>query len=191
VTGAVRSKHMAVLAAIALVVLSAVGLRLSEPNDRFQVISGVTGKPVKINNGELTVNQMRVGTFLSEYGGISDRTPGMFVAINVTGAATGPRPLKLDAAKLLSEDLRYDNYKIGGGINAQPGFAVTADVIFEVDPGQIDDLTLEMWPNEIISGYQQHVRIKLGVTAADAGQWRAAAAEHGIEVSEGTTRAIP
>ena len=38
-----RSKPVGILAAIALVVLSAVGLRLSDPDDNFQVINGVAG----------------------------------------------------------------------------------------------------------------------------------------------------
>jgi hypothetical protein len=48
-----------------------------------------------------------------------------------------------------------------------------------------------MWPNEVIMGYHERVRIKLGVTAANAEQWRAAAKDRGIEVSRQSMRAIP
>jgi hypothetical protein len=109
----------------------------------------------------------------------------------VTAAATGPEQLKRGSARLLSRQVHYDSYQIAGGINASPGFQVSADTLFEVDPAQIDDLALELWPDEVISGYQQRVRIKLGVTAANADQWRAAARDHGIEISRVTTRAIP
>ena len=186
-----RSKLMGVLAVIALIGLSAIGLRLSEPDEKFQVITGDFGEPVKINNGEVSVTQVRVGSFLREDDLITDRTAGMFVAVTVTAAATGPEQLKLGSARLLSRQVHYDSYQIAGGINASPGFQVSADTLFEVDPAQIDDLALELWPDEVISGYQQRVRIKLGVTAANADQWRAAARDHGIEISRVTTRAIP
>ena len=186
-----RSKLVGVLAAIAFVGLAAVGLRLSEPEEKFQVINGVAGETVKINNGDVTVTRVRVGTFLSEYDQIADRTPGMFVVVTVTGAATGPKDLNLTQARLLSKQVRYDDYKTLGGFVASPGFQISVDEVFEVDPAQIDDLTLEMWPTESISGYQEHVRIKLGISADNAEQWRAAARDRGIEVSRATTRAIP
>lgn len=186
-----RSKLAGLLAAIALIGLSAVGLRLSESEEKFQVISGGLGENVKINNGEVSVTQVRVGNFIEEYDQIGDRTPGMFVAVTVTGAATGPKELKLSEARLLSKDVRYESYKITGGLNISPGFQTSFDTIFEVDPTQVDDLTTEMWPGEAISGYQQRVRIKLGITAANAEQWRAAARTAGIKVAQETTRAIP
>ena len=186
-----RSKLMGVLAVIALIGLSTIGLQLSEPDEKFQVITGDFGEPVKINNGEVSVTQVRVGSFLREDDLITDRTAGMFVAVTVTAAATGPEQLKLGSARLLSRQVHYDSYEIAGGMNASPGFQVSADALFEVDPAQIDDLALELWPDEVISGYQQRVRIKLGVAAANADQWRAAATDHGIEISRVTTMAIP
>ena len=176
-----RSKPVGILAAIALVVLSAVGLRLSDPDDNFQVINGVAGVGVKINNGEITVSRVTVGTFFIEYGKISDRTPGMFIAVTVSQAATGSKRLETSEARLLGKDVRYDS----------PGFETSVDIVFEVDPSRIDGLTLEIWPSEFISSYQQRVRIDLGITTANAEQWRTAAKDRGIEMSRGTTEAIP
>jgi hypothetical protein len=90
---ALRSKLVPILA-IALVGLSAAGLRLSEAPEEtnFEVINGVFGKPVSVNNGEVTVSQVKVGTALKQFGEIKDRTDGIFVAITMTGAATGPNP---------------------------------------------------------------------------------------------------
>jgi hypothetical protein len=179
------------LAAMALVALSAVGLRLSEPDEKkSEVIDGVIGKPVKVNDGEVTVTQVKVGTSLKGYGEIQDSTDGMFVAVSVTGAATGPKRLELNAARLLSDDVRYEGYQISSGVNSEPGFQTSVDGVFEVDPAQIDELTLEVGSNEILHGYQQRVRIKLGVTRANAQEWRAAA-EGVIELAAMTTRAIP
>ena len=131
--GTSRTKLAGVLAAMALIGLSAVGLRLSEP-EKFQVISGMPGETVKINNGEVSVTQIRVGTFIEEYDQIGDRTPGMFVAVHVTGAATGPKELKLTEARLLSKDVRYESYKIAGGLNISPGFQTSFDTVFEGRP---------------------------------------------------------
>jgi hypothetical protein len=185
-----HSKLAGVLAAVALVAVSAAGLRLSDPEDTFQVVSGVPGEPLTINDGELTVDRVRVGTALMEYDEVRDRTAGMFVAVTVTGAATGPRQLNLGSAELVSNDVRYKSYRLSA-VTAAPGFKTSTDTLFEVDPARIDGLTLEMWQNESISGYQQRVRIPLGLTAANADQWRAAARDHGIEVSLNTTGAIP
>ncbi len=109
-----ESKLVPIVVAVALVGLSAAGLRLSEPPEEtnFEVINGVFGKPVKVNNGEVTVTQVKVGTALKQYGEVRDRTDGMFVAVSVTGAATGPQQLELQAARLLSGDVRYEGYQL-------------------------------------------------------------------------------
>jgi hypothetical protein len=187
-----RSRVVPIVVAIALVGLSAAGLRLSEPPEEtnFEVINGVFGKPVKVNNGEVTVTQVKVGTALKQYGEVRDRTNGMFVAVSVTGAATGPKKLELQAARLLSGDVRYEGYQLGAGLSADPGFQTSVESVFEVDPAQIDGLTLEMGSNEILHGYQERVRIRLGVTPANAEQWRAAA-QGVLEPATLTTRAIP
>ena len=185
-----RSKRIPVLLAVALVGLSAAGLRLSEPEEKpFEAVTGVVGEPVKINNGEVTVTRIRVGDAIRQYGEIRDQTAGMFVAVTVTGAATGPKPLELQKVRLLSGEVSYEGFELSAGFTAQPGFQTSVESVFEVDPGQIDDLTLELRSNEIISGYQQRVRIGLGVTPAIAAQWRAAS-EGVLEPATDTTRAI-
>jgi hypothetical protein len=110
-------RWVGVLAAIALVAISSIGPRLSDPEEqRFQVVNGVVGEPVKVNNGEVTVTQLRVGTILKQFGQIQDGTDGMFMVIRVTGAATGPKPLELNAARLLSGDFRYEGYQSSSGV---------------------------------------------------------------------------
>jgi hypothetical protein len=185
------SKLAGVLAAVALVAVSAVGLRLSDPKGTVDMVSGVLGKPVTINDGELSVDRVRVGTVLTQNDEVRDRTAGMFVAVAVTGAATGPRELSLGSAELVSKDVHYKTYGLTSLV-AAPGFKTSTDIVFEVDPARIEGLTLEMWRNEVISGYQQRVRIPLGITAANANQWRDAARGWGIDISlSNSTRPIP
>ena len=188
----IRSKLVPILAAIAFVGLSAAGLRFSETPEEanFEVIDGVFGNPVKVNNGEVTVSQVKIGTALRQFGEIKDRTDGIFVAVTITGAATGPKPLEMAAGRLLSGDIRYEGYQLSQGVTAQPGFQTTIDSVFEVDPAQLEDLTIELGSNEVLHGYQQRVRIKLGLRAASAEQWRAAASGV-LEPATSTTRAIP
>ena len=185
------SKLAGVVAAIALVAVSAVGLRLSDPKGTVDMVSGVPGKPVTFNDGELSVDRVRVGTVLTQNDEVRDRSAGMFVAVAVTGAATGPRELSLGSAELVSKDVHYKTYGLTSLV-AVPGFKTSTDIVFEVDPARIEDLTLEMWRNEVISGYQQRVRIPLGITAANANQWRDAARGWGIDISlSNSTRPIP
>ena len=186
-----RSKLVPVLVAVALVAVSAAGLRLSDPDEkRYEAVNGVVGEPVKINDGEVTVTRIRVGTALRQYGEIRDRTEGMFVAVSVTGAATGPKPLELHKARLLSGDVSYEGFELSAGFSVDPGFQTSVESVFEVDPAQIDDLTLELRSNEILSGYQQRALIRLGVTPAKAAQWRAAS-QGVLEPATDTKRAIP
>ncbi len=51
----------------------------------------------------------------------------------------------------------------------------TSDFLFEVDPKEIDDLTLEIWSQGIVYGYHDRARIHLGITPGNADQWREAA----------------
>ena len=184
------SKLAGVVAAIALVAVSAVGLRLSDPRGTVDMVSGVPGKPVTINDGELSVDRVRVGTVLTQNDEVRDRTAGMFVAVAVTGAATGPRELSLGSAELVSKDVHYKTYGLTSLV-AAPGFKTYTNIVFEVDPARIEGLTLEMG-GEVISGYQQRVRIPLGITAANANQWRDARARLGYRhLVERSHRPIP
>jgi hypothetical protein len=40
----------------------------------------------------------------------------IFVAITMTGAATGPKPLEMAATRLLSGDVRYEGYQLSAGV---------------------------------------------------------------------------
>jgi hypothetical protein len=83
----------------------------------------------------------------------------LFVAVTVTGAATGPRQLNLGSAELVSNDVRYKSYRLSA-VTAAPGFKTSTDTLFEVDPARIDGLTLEMWQTKssraISNGYGSH-----------------------------------
>ena len=72
---------------------------------------------------------------------------------------------------------------MGGGASAEPGFTGFTDLLFEFDPAQVDDLTLEIGRRELLSGYSQRVRVHLGITPDNADQWRAAARDQILEAA--------
>jgi hypothetical protein len=178
------------LVAIVLVALAAVGLRLSEDEDNAEVVRGVLGEPVTINGGTVTASQVKVGTAMVRFGQVSARTPGLFVAVRVQAATTGTEPVATFNARVYSGHRRYESYghrNVGG---SAPGMEESLDLVFELDPATIDDLTLELYPIELVSGYNQHVRIHLGITPANAERWREAGREQVIEVAERAVRGI-
>jgi hypothetical protein len=177
--------------AIGLVALAGVGLRLSEAGAEAdaQVVTGVLGQPVRVNDGEITVTEVRVGTSLKSFGDV-DRSPSMFVVIRTLAAATGSKDLNLSESTLTSGDATYESYSSFSGVRSDPGFRTTNDLVFEVDPTRINDLALQLSSLEIVSGYQQHVRIHLGITAGNADQWRAAAKDQVVEAEPSTSEGI-
>lgn len=186
-----RLQHLVpVLVALACVVLAAVGLRLSDPPD-FQVLRGELGAPVRMNDGDVTVDRLQVGDSLLESGDIKYRTPGMFVVVNVSASATGAQSLRITDSRLTSGDRSYLPYSNLSSVTAVPGFTSSMDFVFEVDPNRIDDLTLELWQEEIVGGYNQRVQVPLRITAANADQWRARAHVPVVEPDvNGTTTVI-
>jgi hypothetical protein len=132
------------LITIGCVVLAAIGLRVSEPNDNFQVVRGRLGAPVAVNEGEVSVADLRVGNALLQNGVVTYRTAGMFVVVDVTAAAPDREALVLGSARLLSGDRVYLPYTTLTSLSAVPGFQSSSDLVFEVDPTRIDGLTLEL-----------------------------------------------
>jgi hypothetical protein len=185
-----RSRLVRVLVAIAMVALAAVGLRLSETDEDFEIVRGRVGEPVTLHEGTVTAGQVRVGTRLSREGEVYAETPGLFLVVNVEVAATGADELPLYSARVLTGSRRYDAL---GGPNVgsvPPGFAATSDVVFEVDPAVLADITMELAPTGIITAYAEHARIHLGITADNAEAWRAAGRDQIISTLEQTGRGI-
>jgi hypothetical protein len=186
-----RSRLLPALLALACVVLAAIALRVSEPPE-FQVVRGSLQEQVRLNEGDVSVADVRIGDTVVEDGQTRFRTPGMFVVVRISGAATGRDTLRLTAFRLLSGDRVYEPFANLSSVTSPPGFVTAKDLVFEVDPGRIDGLTLELWPEEIVSGYQQRLQIPLGVTPRTADAWRGRAHASVTDPdTNGTTRAVP
>ena len=139
----------------------------------------------------MLVDDVRMGHRLTRDGEVMDTTPGAFVVVDVTVAATGTSELLYSDSRLVTRGLRvYDEFGLQSS-RAAPGFSERTEYVFEVDPGQIEDLTLELWRLEIINGFQARVQVHLGITPGNADQWRDAATGRSVEVdTNATTRGL-
>jgi hypothetical protein len=185
-----RSRLVRILVAIALVSLAAVGLRLSEGEENFEVVRGILGAPVTLRDGTVTATEVRVGTALSREGEVYVETPGLFVVVRTEVAATGPRKLPGYSARVLTGSRRYDALSGSNLGNVPPGFSSAQDLVFEVDPAVLADLTLELAPAELLTGYPEHARIHLGITPDNAEAWRAAGQDQVVETRAQTSWGI-
>lgn len=188
-----RTKLLSVLVALACVAVGAVGLRVSDAGDEFSVVKAQVGKPVGLNEGRVVVDAARVGTALSSRGEVSARTTGMFVVVQVTlSNPDAAETVRVNQAELLTATHTYASYSSSPVMSAAPGYAETVDLRFEVDPAQIDGLTLQIWSSGFLVGYHERLRVQLGITGDNAEQWRAAAREQVVDVEPyGTTAVIP
>jgi hypothetical protein len=187
-----RSRLLRLIVTISLVALAAVGLRVSEtPKDRnFEIVRGVLGEPVVVNGGTITASDVRVGTAVSQRDEVSAVTPGLFVVVRVEVAATGSELIRPKDMRVLTRNRRYDDFGNTYTGQAEPGFASSTDAVFEVDPADLADLTLEVYQVESVAGYAQHARIHLGITRGNAEQWRTAGKDQTIEARPLSLRAV-
>jgi hypothetical protein len=184
-----RSRLLSWLVAIVCVVVAAVGLQVSEPEKSVQTTTGLRGEPLGFADGSVTVGAVRVGDRL-DTGSRLVPTPGMFVSVGVALAAEGTKPLRLNTFRLLSGDRIYHEYELAG-LAAAPGFAQSDEVLFEVDPRQIDGLTIELSASEVLQGFHQRLRVPLGITPGNAQSWRDAARGQSVTSGKLTDRALP
>ena len=125
------------------------------------MVSGVPGKPVTFNDGELSVDRVRVGTVLTQNDEVRD-----LQRRNVRGGrcdrsgdrSSGAQPW---SAELVSKNVHYKTYGLTSVFTQRPVSKTSTDTLCSKSTRRIEGLTLEMWRNEVISGYQQRVRIPL------------------------------
>lgn len=185
-----RDKMVGVVVALACLAFSAIGLKVNEP-PAYDYVAGVRGETVTVERAEITVGEVRVGTRLLSRGAVQAETEGLFVAVRVAlGVPTRDR-VTINGSQLVTQQRTYETWS-SGGLVANPGFSESKDLVFEVDPAQIDDLTLELWSSGVVSGFSQRARVHLGITAENAAQWRAAGEGTSIEPDvNGTVTALP
>ena len=190
--GVRRSSLVGLVAAVACAAAGAAGVRASDSGQDYEVSRGQLGAPTVAQDGEVTVSDVRVGTSLTADGAVTGSTPGLFIVVHVSGAATGPNRFVLNESRLLADGDRVYSLYDDSTLSAAPGFVQDLDYLFEVDPAALDDLTLEVSQSEIVHGYQSRVQVHLGITPANAAAWRTAGQGRALEPDlDGSTRAVP
>lgn len=176
--------------ALACLAFSAIGLTVNEPAT-VDYVDGRRGEPVSLERAEVTVGEVQVGTRLVDRGDVEGQTTGMFVAVRVSLAVPSNKRVSLNRSRLVTQTRTYDTWT-NTSVAAEPGFQTTSDLAFEVDPAQIDDLTLELWNGGVVEVMPQRARIHLGITPANADQWRRAAVGRDLDPEPyGSTEALP
>lgn len=184
-----RDKLTGVVVALLCLALSAIGLKLNEPPE-FIYVDGRRDSVVSIERARLIVGEVSVGTRLIRDGQLRAETTGMFIQLSVTLEVPGHENVSLNRTRLVTRDRTYQGWS-SDSIAADAGFRTTRDMTFEVDPQQIDDLSLEIWEGAVIHGPYQRARIHLGITAENAEQWRQAAPGRELETRiSGTTEGL-
>lgn len=162
----VRPRVLAVIVALACIVVSAVGLKLSEPDPEFVDTTTVVGRTIDLNGGEFTVTRVRSASALELQFDGKAKTPNLFLVITARLAA--PRlKTSLGSAKLVADGRTYTDYT-GQILSPSPGYVSTGDFVFEVDPNRLTGLRFQIAQNEIIHGIEARGVIDLGITAAGA-----------------------
>lgn len=186
-----RDKLVGIVVALACLAFSAIALKIYD-TPGYMYVDGQRGQTVQLEQAELTVGDVQVGTTLVEDGRVVGQTSGMFVLVTATLAVPGPAKVILNRAQLITATRTYDSWTYTNSLAADPGFQVQDQLVFEVDPAQLDDLTLEIWSSGLVYGFYARARIHLGITPDNAAQWRQAATGRDLPYGQReVTRGLP
>lgn len=176
--------------ALLCVIVSAVGLKLTDDPIPFHRITGAVGEQLVIDGVQLTVVDVMVGQTLTDTRGKPIvRSAGLFVAIDVLLACPGPSGNPASSVELVAGSRSYDEWENSGALAPDAGYRITSRLVFEVDPADLGDLVLDAHRLEIISGYQAHAWVDLGL-APRADRLRAEAPDRAVSKAFGEQEPI-
>jgi hypothetical protein len=185
-----RSRVVAAVLAILLVTVAAIAYRLSDPDTDYQLIRAPLDQTTAYQSGRLKVSDVRVGSEITE-GDDHYQTHGLFVVVNVAAQATGRDSVAVADSRLRAQGVTYLP-AFDTVVTAEPGFESSRDLVYEVDPARLDDLTLELWQQGFVYRYYQRTQTPLGVTPGNAAQWVAAGTGRTVVVAnDDLTKALP
>lgn len=188
-----RTRLVAAVLAVLLVTVAAIADRLSDPDRDFELIRVPLEVATGYGSGQVRVSDVRIGSEVREG---DDRYPsqGLFVVVNVAVQATGRDSVSTVDSRLLAEGgVTYlPTFGLGSTVTAEPGFETARDLVYEVDPARIDDLTLELWDQGVVYRYYQRTQTPLGITAGNARAWvEAGSGRSVVAVRDDVKKALP
>lgn len=188
-----RSRVVSAVTFVLLVTVAMIGYRLSDPSRQsYELLTTQLDRPVAFAAGRVVVSDVRIASELKRREVVTT-TPGAFVVVRVGVQATGREKVTVADTELHVGGRTYAPVEtLGVAITADPGFESSDDVAFEVDPGDLSGMTLQVWNSGFITRYEQRVQTSLGVTPANAERWARAGRQGRVSVgSQAETRALP
>ena len=188
-----RARLVSTILAILLVTVAAIADRLSDPDRAFELVRAPLEVATAYGSGQVRVSDVRIGSEVREGDDVYP-TKGRFVVVNVAVRATGRDEVTASSSRLLAEGgVTYlPTFSLSGLVRAEPGFETSRDLVFEVDPARVDDLTLELWDQGLVYRYYERTQTPLGITAGNAGAWVEAGAGRSVmAVRDDVTTALP
>jgi hypothetical protein len=161
-----------VLVGILFVLLGGLA-RLADPDQVYedttrQVVHGTIGQDLKLANSTVTVTRIKFAKsyFADEDDDKPIETNGVFVAVEYDTLRGTDEPGS-NTAKLTADGGSV-YVPVGGSIGqgvdfAEPGFGKTGVLMFEVNPADLQGLTLKIAPVQFFTVLAQDVAVDLGV----------------------------
>lgn len=177
-----RSRVVAAVLATLLVTVAAIAYRLSDPDSDYELIRAPLDQTTAYQSGTLRVSDVRVGSELTQ-GDDRYRTQGLFVVVNVAAQASGRDGVAVADSRLQAQGGVTYLPAFDPVVSADPGFETSRDLVYEVDPARLDDLTLELWQQGFVYRYYQRTQTPLGITPANARRWAEAGAGRVVAAS--------
>lgn len=152
---------VAVITGLVLVAASAVPTKLGDEVKSAPVLTSVG-----INDQRVLIDQPRVAKSVLLFGK-SLTTAGLFVVVPAVVHTPGPVG-GLVQAQLISGQNTYLPVDSALAPTASPGFVVMAEIVFEVDPADVNaDARVRFTPygeNAVLQGYQEVAELRLGLS---------------------------
>jgi hypothetical protein len=180
-----RGAEVAVVGALVLVLAATVALR---PNPDAAFRTAGLDERARYAGGAVQVDAVQLGTkVLMLPSKEVEASPVMFVAVRATVTRSGAAKVNVQP-RLVNGSHAYEAQGWGYSILApDPGFSDSADFVFEVQPGDVNEgLRLEFENRQFLVYYPDVVSVPLGLDPAAA----AAATHQTVVVTSGTQKAV-
>jgi hypothetical protein len=147
--------------------------RLADPDQVYddttrEVVRGTIGQELKFGGSTVTVSRMKFAKsyLVRESDEKATETNGAFVAVEYETVRGTDEPGTNNATLTAAGGTVYE--PVGGSIAdgvdfAEPGFAKSGALIFEVNPADLQGLTLKLAPVQFFTVLAQNVSVDLGV----------------------------
>ncbi|TDD46860.1 hypothetical protein E1263_35730 [Kribbella antibiotica] len=156
--------------------------RLATPDQVFEeqnmeISKGTIGQPLQFGqDASLTIVRMQLAKSVLDANSSTDEKPietnGVFVALEWESTAGAGKPDRPDPTLTSDGDavftpvgLTYSGIEFGAA-----GFTNAGAIVFEVDPAQLEGLTLDVQPSQLWNVLNRKVSVDLGIPGAASAQ---------------------